>query len=133
MSQPSEAPDEFARIARSVQDAWAQAFARGDWAAIAGLYAPDTAFYGSTASLHTNPAGVLSYFEGLPPGFVAAHYATPHITPLSPGLFAASGEVVFVVSVNGRQEDRPYRMSHVFRHTELGWRIALHHASRRPA
>ena len=123
---------ELQEVARSMQERWAEAFARGDWAAVAALYAPETAFYGSTAALHTDPAGVRSYFEALPTVMVAARYATPHILPLSPDLFAASGEVVFVVRVDGLEEERPYRMSHVFRRTEAGWRIALHHASPRP-
>ena len=123
----------FSNVAQTMQAAWAAAFARADWNAIAALYAPETAFYGSTPALHTDPAGVLSYFEGLPPGYVAARFAPPHILPLGPGLFAASGSVVFVVTVDGQQQERAYRISHVFRETPDGWRIALHHASPRPA
>lgn len=125
--------EQFSDVARSMQSAWAAAFERGDWAAIAALYAPETAFYGSTPALATDPASVLSYFEGLPPTFVAARYATPHILPLGPGLFAASGAVVFVVRVEGQEQERAYRMSQVFRQTPAGWRIALHHASPVPA
>ncbi len=123
----------FSEVAQSMQAAWAAAFARADWAAIAALYAPETAFYGSTPALHTDPAGVQSYFEGLVPVFVAARYAPPHILPLGPGLFAASGTVAFVVRVDGQEQERAYRISQVFRHTPDGWRIALHHASPRPA
>ena len=115
-----------------MQAAWADAFARADWNALVALYAPEAAFYGSTPTLHTDPAGILSYFESLPPGFVAAHYGPPHILPLGPELFAASGSVVFVVRVDGHEEERTYRMSQVFKHTLDGWRIALHHASPRP-
>ena len=124
--------EELHEVARSMQGAWAEAFARGDWAAIAALYGPETQFYGSTAAFHTDPSGVRSYFEALPPIVVGARYAVPHILPLSPDLFAASGEVAFVVMVDGQEQERPYRMSHVFRRTEAGWRIALHHASPRP-
>jgi ketosteroid isomerase-like protein len=123
----------FSDVAFAIQAKWAAAFARADWPAVTALYAPETAFYGSTATLHTNPAGVLSYFEALPPVFVAARYATPHISPLGPELFAASGSVVFVVRVEGRQQERPYRMTQVFQRTPGGWRIALHHASPCPA
>lgn len=123
----------FSEVARSMQSAWAEAFARSDWSAIAGLYAPETAFYGSTPALVTNPAGVLSYFECLPPDYIAAHYATPHILPLGDGLFAASGGVVFTVRKDGVDQERAYRMSHVFRQMPEGWRIVLHHASPVPA
>ena len=124
--------DTFAEVAQTMQAAWADAFARADWNALVALYAPEAAFYGSTPTLHTDPAGILLYFEGLPLGFVAAHYAPPHILPLGPELFAASGSVVFVVRVDGHEEERTYRMSQVFKHTLDGWRIALHHASPRP-
>ncbi len=123
----------FIDVAQTMQATWAAAFARADWAAIAALYAPETAFYGSTPTLRTDPVSVLSYFEGLPHVFVAARYAPPHILPLGPGLFAASGDVVFVVQVDGQEQERAYRMSQVFQHTPDGWRIALHHASPRPA
>lgn len=119
-------------VAQSIQLAWATAFARADWSAIAALYTPETAFYGSTPELHTSPAGVLSYFENLPPIFIAARYMPPHVLPLGPGLIAASGDVVFVVRVDGREQGRAYRISQVFRHTPDGWRIAVHHASPRP-
>ena len=119
----------FSEVAWSIQSAWATAFARADWPAIAMLYTPDTAFFGSSPALHTDRAGVLSYFAGLPAGYVAAEFGPPHILPLGPGLFAASGSVVFTVQADGRQRDHAYRMSQVFRHTPEGWRIALHHAS----
>ena len=124
--------ESFSDVARSMQGEWAAAFARSDWAAIAALYAPDVSFYGSTPVLHTDAPGVLSYFEGLPPGFYAARYAVPDILPLGPELFAASGTVVFVIQVDGQETEHPYRMSQVFRRTPDGWRIALHHASPRP-
>lgn len=123
----------FTEVAQTMQAAWATAFARADWSGIVALYTPETAFYGSTPTLHTDPVGVLSYFKGLPPLFVAARYAPPHILPLGPGLFAASGDVVFVVQVDGHEEKRTYRMSQVFKLTPNGWRIALHHASPQPA
>ena len=123
----------FSDVAFAIQAKWAAAFARADWPAVAALYAPETAFYGSTATLRTDQAGVLSYFEALPPVFVAARYAAPHILPLGPEMFAASGAVVFVVRVEGQEQERPYRMTQVFRRTPDGWRIALHHASPRPA
>jgi ketosteroid isomerase-like protein len=123
----------FTEVAQTIQAAWAAGFARADWAAIAALYAPETAFYGSTPTLHTNPAGVRSYFESLPAIFVAARYAPPHILPMATGMFAASGNVVFVVRVDGHAQERTYRMSQVFTHTPDGWRIALHHASPEPA
>ena len=123
----------FSDVARSMQSAWAAAFGRADWAAIAALYAPETSFYGSTPALATDPAGVLSYFQSLPPIFVAARYATPHILPLGEGLFAASGGVVFTVRKDGVDQERAYRMSQVFRQMPEGWRIVLHHASPVPA
>lgn len=122
----------FTDVARSVQSAWSAAFARSDWPALAALYTTDAALYGSTATLHTGRAGVLSYFEGLPPGYVAAEFAPPHILPLGPDLFSALGAVVFAVRFYGRQREYPYRMSQVFRRTPEGWRIALHHASPTP-
>ena len=123
----------FSEVAQAMQAAWAAAFARADWPSLAALYAPDVAFYGSTPALHTDQAGVLSYFQGLRGDFVAARYATPHITRLGPELFAASGTVVFVVRVAAQEQERPYRMSQVFQRAPAGWRIALHHASPRPA
>lgn len=123
----------FSDVARSMQSAWAAAFARADWAAIAALYAPETSFYGSTPALATDPAGVLSYFESLPPVFVAAHFAIPQILPMGKALFAASGSVVFTVRKDGVDQERAYRISQVFRQMPEGWRIVLHHASPVPA
>jgi ketosteroid isomerase-like protein len=119
----------FSDVATIMQSQWANAFANADWPALAALYASDSAFYGSTRALHTDRAGVLSYFVGLPPIFVAARYAKPHILTLGPDLFAASGEVVFVIRHEGQAQERIYRMSQVFRLTPDGWRIVLHHAS----
>lgn len=123
----------FDEAAHSVQSAWAAAFARSDWPALAALYAPEAQFWGSTATLYADRTGVLSYFEGLPAGFVAARYARPHILPLGPDVFAASGEVVFVRMVDGQEHELPFRMTQVLRQTPEGWRIAVHHASPRPA
>ena len=123
----------FDEAAHSLQSAWAAAFARNDWPALAGLYAPEVQFWGSTAPFYTSRTGVLSYFESLPPGFTAARYACPHVLPLGPGLFAASGEVIFVRTIDGQEHELPFRMTQVLRHTPEGWRIAVHHASPRPA
>jgi len=130
--QQRQLMETFREVAQSVQSAWAEAFGRNDWPAIAALYAPETAFYGSTPPLQTDRAGVLSYFTGLPLGYISASYAPPHISPLGPDLFAASGSVIFTVRAHGHDRQHAYRMSQVFQLTPDGWRIVLHHASPQP-
>jgi ketosteroid isomerase-like protein len=124
--------DSFSDAAAALQAQWMAAFASADWPALAALYTADTAFYGSTPALHTDRAGVLAYFRGLPPSFMAARYAKPHILELGSDLFAASGTVVFTVRINGQVQDRVYRMSQIMRRMPEGWRIAVHHASPAP-
>ena len=122
----------LAAAASEVQTAWADAFARRDVDALVALYTPQAAFYGSTATLHTDRAGIRRYFETLPDGFSRARYATPHILPLGPDRLVASGGVVFTVETAGESRDLAYRMTHVMVRDDKGWRIAAHHASPSP-
>lgn len=121
--------DDLQAVARGIQQAWAQAFARKAWPELAALYTEAPAFYGSTPTLQTDRAGVQAYFADLPPSLTGARYAVPHVDRLGPDCFAASGDVVFV---NGTA-DLPYRMTQVFVRDGEDWRIAVHHASPWPA
>jgi uncharacterized protein (TIGR02246 family) len=120
-------------IALALQAAWADAFAQRDADALAALYAPQTAFYGSTATLHTDPNGVRSYFTTLSASFIRARFGVPHIVQLGHDAFVASGDAVFVKIIEGRETDLCYRLTHVLvRQHGGGWQIAAHHASPRP-
>ncbi len=124
--------DDLRAIARQIQGDWAKAFARKDWPALVGLYTDRPAFYGSTPELHVTQAALRSYFEALPPSLLEAQYAEPEITPIKPGCFAASGDVVFVNRDRDGETGLAFRMTHVMVRDEGGWRIAVHHASARP-
>jgi hypothetical protein len=120
--------DDWRDDAVALQREWAECFAARDPDRLAALYAEETAFYGSTADFHTTPAGVRSYFAGLPAGFTSAEFAPPHIVRLGADAMAASGEVVF--RFDGKPI--PYRMTHVLVRRDGVWKIATHHASPRP-
>lgn len=119
-------------IVADIQARWAAAFTRRDAGALAGLYARQTAFYGSTATLHTDPAGVGRYFTELPASFRDARFAPPHIVPLGSDAFAASGGLVFVKLIDGALTDCDYRITLVLVREDGAWRIATHHASPQP-
>ena len=123
---------EFHAIAVAIREAWADAFAAADYGRLAALYAPRVQFWGSTATLHTDPAGVRAYFDGLPAGYREARFGTPDVLALAPEVFTASGEVVFVRAEGGAALELLYRMTHVLVRLDAGWRIAVHHASPRP-
>ena len=126
--------DALMKAVMEVQAAWVAAFERHDADALAALYTAQTAFYGSTAALHTDRAGVRSYFAALPPSFQRASYGRPHLVPLGPDAVSASGLVEFEVETAGQPRQRhPYRMTHILVRTGGAWKIATHHASPVPA
>jgi len=125
--------DDLQAIAQRMQAAWAQAFARKDWVELAALYTETPAFYGSTPELQTDRAGVQAYFEALPLSLAEARYAVPQVNRLGPDCFAASGDVMFVNRGRGGDAELAFRMTQAFVRDDEAWRIALHHASARPA
>ena len=124
--------DDRQAIARSMQEAWAHAFANKQWAALAELYTARPAFYGSTPELHTSRRSVQTYFETLPPTLSAARYSSPEITAIGPDCFAASGEVIFINRGSNGDTELAFRMTQIFVQEAGAWRIAVHHASARP-
>jgi uncharacterized protein (TIGR02246 family) len=124
--------DDWTQAAVDVQKAWSQAFAARDLEALSGLYADETAFYGSTRQFYSSPAGVRTYFEILPAHFTRSDYAVPHVVRLGEGAMAATGEVMFYTEENGIETERPFRMTHVLVRRGDAWKIATHHASPRP-
>ena len=124
--------DDVQAIARRLQQAWAQAFARKAWPELAALYTETPAFYGSAPELQTDRAGVRAYFEALPPSLTEARYAAAHVNQLGPDCFAASGDVVFVNRGRDGNAELAFRMTQVFVRNGEAWRIAVHHASARP-
>lgn len=119
-------------IVRSVQAAWADAFAARDVARLAALYAEDAAFYGSAPGLSRGQAGVRGYFAGLSARYRRAVFGKAAVDVLAPGVIAASGPVLFEVEDGGVTARLPYRMTHVLVAQGGGWRIAVHHASPEP-
>lgn len=113
----------------AVQSEWADAFAKRDVERIVALYAPQTAFWGSTNDLHKDTDGVRRYFTDLPPSFKRSHWEKPHVIRLSEDVLAASGNVVFTKEIDGKDVELPYRMTHVLVRQGDGWKIATHHAS----
>ena len=117
----------------AVQAAWSEAFEARDLDRLAGLYAEETAFYGSTAAFHSTPNGVRTYFATLPASFKRAVYAVPQIVRLCADAVAATGEVIFHrEDADGSITELPFRMTHVLVHRGGAWKIATHHASPRP-
>lgn len=119
-------------IAVAVQREWKDAFETRNLPRLSGLYADETAFYGSTATLYTDPAGVRTYFNVLPPSYVRADYDTPHVVALGTDALAATGEVTFYTSGPDGLTALPYRMTHVLVRSAGRWKIATHHASPMP-
>jgi uncharacterized protein (TIGR02246 family) len=124
--------DDDLAAAMAVQAEWSDAFEKRDVDRLIGLYAPQTAFWGSTNELHTDPEGVRSYFVDLPSTYKRSHYEVPHVLRLGPDVLAASGYVVFVREVDGKDVQLPYRMTHVLVRRAGAWKIATHHASPQP-
>jgi ketosteroid isomerase-like protein len=125
--------DSWVEAAVAVQRAWTEAFAARDLVALSGLYAEDTAFYGSTAEFYTTPAGVRTYFEMLPLAYKRSAYAVPHVVRLGDNAMAATGEVTFYrEEPDGMVTALPFRMTHVLIRQGSDWKIATHHASPRP-
>lgn len=121
--------DDRLAAAMAVQAQWADAFEKRDLDRLVGLYAPQTAFWGSTNDLHKDSTGVLGYFTDLPRAFRRSIFEPPHVVPLGPDAMTASSYVVFVGEVDGEEVRRPYRMTHVLLRRDGRWRIATHHAS----
>lgn len=108
---------------------WKDAFEKRDVDTLVALYAPQTAFWGSTNDLYTDPEGVRRYFTILPPSYKRSNWARPHVIRLSDDVLAASGNVVFIREVDGADVELPYRMTHVLVRQSGAWKIATHHAS----
>jgi uncharacterized protein (TIGR02246 family) len=121
--------DEYLTVARAVQAEWSDAFEKRDIDRLVALYAAQTAFWGSTNDLLTDPDSVRSYFVNLPPTYKQSHYEVPHVVRLGPDAFAASVNVVFTREIDGKVVQLPYRMTQVLVRREGGWKIATHHAS----
>ncbi len=124
--------DDWTQVAVDVQKAWKQAFEAREFDKLAALYADNTAFYGSTRTFYSTPAGVREYFRVLPPNFVRSDYEVPHIVRLGDNAMAATGEVMFYTEDDGKLTERPFRMTHVLVRENGQWKIATHHASPRP-
>ena len=113
----------------AVQGEWADAFEKRDLDRLIALYAPQTAFWGSTNDLHTNPEGVRSYFTNLPSSYKRSQYGQPEVIRVSDDAIVASVYVNFIREIDGKDVQLPYRMTHVLVRQEGGWKIAAHHAS----
>ena len=124
---------EWVDAAVAVQRSWKTAFEARDLGRLCGLYAEETAFYGSTEVFYTSPEGIKTYFTLLPRAFTRCDYAIPHIVPLGPDAMAATGEVMFYTEADGVVTERPFRMTHVLLRQDGEWKIATHHASPRPS
>jgi len=104
---------------------WADAFGRGDGAAIAALYTADAMFIGGIGGVHLGPEGIAGYF--------AAH-AVPANIVFRDVLARPHGDEVVIVSMigaisasGGQPRDFRFLQTHV--RTPDGWRIAGHHGS----
>jgi len=125
--------EQLLEAAVAVQKAWTRAFEARDLTALSGLYAEDTAFYGSTAEFYSTPAGVRTYFEILPLSYKRSDYKVPHVVRLGDNTMAATGEVTFYrEESDGTVTELPFRMTHVLVRQGVDWKIATHHASPRP-
>jgi uncharacterized protein (TIGR02246 family) len=125
--------EQLVEAAVAVQKAWTRAFEARDLTALSGLYAEDTAFYGSTAAFYSTPAGVRTYFEILPLSYKRSDYKVPHVVRLGEDAMAATGEVTFYrEEADGTVTELPFRMTHVLVRQGGDWKIATHHASPRP-
>jgi ketosteroid isomerase-like protein len=116
-------------IVRKLQAEWSDAFEKRDIDRLVALYAPNTAFWGSTNELHKSAAGVRSYFEGLPPSYKRSRYDHPYVIRLAENVLSASVNVTFVKEMDGQDVSLPYRMTHILVRNDTGWKIATHHAS----
>ena len=115
-----------AGIAADLRVRWAQAFAARDLGALAGLYAPEALFFGSTPQLFRGREGVRAYFAGLSPDVVLEAFEEPALERLAPGLFATAGFWRFRFGA----EPRLYRLTWTVANRGGTWLIAQHHAAR---
>ena len=122
-----------AEIVAATQRQWADAFKERSWSRLADFYTLDAAFYGSTPELYRGRAGVLAYFQALPPIYVRATFGTSFLVLPAPGIIIASGPVTFDVADNGATRALPYRITQVLVEQAESWLIATHHASPRPS
>ena len=125
--------DDAMAVVAEVQRAWKAAFEVRDLDALGALYAPQTAFYGSTAAFYDTRDGVRTYFRLLPAAFKGVDYATPHVLDLGADAITATGEVTFHrENEDGTRTALPFRMTQILVRQGGAWLIATHHASPRP-
>lgn len=120
---------------RAATRAWVEAFDARDAARIAGLYAPDAVFWGTTESeVGTTPAEVRAYFEASVRDRPALRMTlgASHVRAFGEGA-VHSGHYTAIDPGAGEAGRTPLRFTFVYRREGTRWVIVAHHSSRMPA
>ena len=114
---------------------WAHTFNSGDPTAIASLYLDDAVLWGTVAAeLLTGQAAIQAYFaRACVPGALPRVLIEQQHVRVIGEVAVNSGAYLFHLIEQGHERPLPARFSMVWRKTPLGWRLADHHSSARPA
>jgi uncharacterized protein (TIGR02246 family) len=104
---------------------WAEAFGRGDGAAIAALYTPDALFIGGLGGVRFGPDGIEAYFAANA-GKADIVFRDIVVRPQGEGAVVVA--MIGAISAAGG-EPRDFRFLQLHVRTPDGWRIAGHHGS----
>lgn len=111
-------------IVRQTLRCWADAFDRGDWAALTSLYAPDAQLFGGKPDLYAGTERVREYFTVLAPGATVTFDEPAVVQPLADAILVAT-----IAKFSRAGVSLPHRLSLTLLRKDARWQIASHHAS----
>jgi uncharacterized protein (TIGR02246 family) len=109
----------------SILSRWAEAFGRGDGAAIASLYTPDALFIGGAGGVRFGPEEIAAYFAA---SAAKGEVVFRDVVVRPQGEDARVVAMIGAISIAGG-EPRDFRFLQLHVRTPDGWRIAGHHGS----
>jgi uncharacterized protein (TIGR02246 family) len=114
--------------------AWVTTFNTRDPKRIVALYAPDAAFWGTTAqALASTPEAVWTYFKDAGQRPNTRVRVDSHVARVYGDIAIDSGAYTFFDLVDGAETNvRPARFTFVYRRVGGRWLIVDHHSSRVP-
>jgi len=114
-------------------EAWKAAYDSRDPARIAGTYAKDATFWGTTMKgVATDPAAVFAYFKDAGSRPNARVRFDSHNVRVLGDVATDSGGYTFTDQRDGAAVSNPSRYTMVFQRREGKWVLVHHHSSRMP-
>ena len=123
---PSSPTDE---IVASLMAKWATSFATRNADEMVALYSKDALFYGATPSLFKGHEGVHAYFSAFFPSVRSAEAKFNDITSAAIGADIISAAATIAFTLDDGPTPHLFRLTHVYRHENDGWKIFSHHVS----